>query len=138
MKFDETVKLQELLQSYFEDKTVIVTSKCWASTCGKNTEFGDRRLYILNKSNGPSNISNDELFQKMRQKVIHTAHMAPDKTRDTLRDQTKELYPDNNVNVFVWAAGNISKTGFSFCKAFAKFLTSDDKSYGHDILIIIK
>lgn len=40
----------------------------------------------------------------MRSKVIHTAHLSTAKTRDILRDHLKELYPENNVNMWVWNA----------------------------------
>jgi hypothetical protein len=48
----------------------------------------------------------------MRQKIINTAHLTEVETRDTLRDHLKVLYPENNINIWVWSAGNECRTGF--------------------------
>ena len=61
------------------------------------------QLFILDKSaNGDRNISCDELYQKLKHVVIHSAHLTNEEAKDKLIQHLSELYPQNNCHVFIW------------------------------------
>lgn len=94
-------------------------------------------MTFLSSSNGPQQVNKDELFQKLQQTVLETAHDDCSKARDTIRSRLAELYPDNYANVFVWKPSDICFTKVNNIVATALFQTSEDSSYGHDVLVIL-
>ena len=138
MKVGSLGELRLFYQEFIPDKIIFMAGTNLVSSFqGSKKEVEDRRFYILSKSNGPKNINNDELYQKMKAKIIHTAHLSNVRAREQIVNHLKELYPQNYHNVFVWSAGASFYTGFKGHIAFAQFNASDNNSYGHDVLIII-
>lgn len=79
----------------------------------------------MTKDNGHSSVNNDELFQKIKPTVLHTAHLNSEKARDALVKHLKELYPQHYANVFVWSP---NKGAYSSKRslATARFDASDN------------
>lgn len=95
-------------------------------------------MYTLDRSIGPRNIKNDELYHKLKPKIIQTASLSKEQAILILQSQLKEYYPYNNINIWVWEPKCMEHSGWSNSTAWATFKFSEDNSYGHDVLIIIK
>lgn len=73
--------MQEFLEEVVPEKTFIITAKGASTYIGESVDFNDLRLFYLKNSKGGSNISDDELFEKIKPTVLHTAHEATRKMK---------------------------------------------------------
>ncbi len=69
---------------------------------GKACELDKFKIYTLDRSIGPNNIKNDELFQKVKPKVYESAKGSKEEALIKIYNSLKEMYPINHINVFVW------------------------------------
>jgi hypothetical protein len=119
-------------------KAIIITTKSAVRYVGKATELDKYTMYSLDRSIGPRNIKNDELFHKMKDKIISTAAIDSEQALIAIASFLKESYPYNNINIWVWNAKQMEHSGWNNCTSWASFRCTDDPVYGHDVLIIIK
>lgn len=68
-------KMANLLKSLNSEKGFLVARSSTASFVGSVTEFEQYDIFTLSKSSNHSHINKDELFQKLKPTVIHTAHL---------------------------------------------------------------
>lgn len=129
-------KMTHLLQSINSEKGFLVANSSTATFNGSVTQFEQYDIFTLSKNSNLPHINNDELFQKIKETVIHTAHLQCSEARDKLKQHLNELYPQYHINIFVWQARSGAYSSVNSL-ASARFDACDNQQYGHDVLILI-
>ena len=73
MNHADIVKIKEHFEPFIGDKTLIIMKDEASVYTGKASELEKFKIYTLDRSIGPNNIKNDELFQKVKPKVYKSA-----------------------------------------------------------------
>lgn len=133
----DIVKIKEHFEPLMGDKTLIIMRDEASVFTGKSCELEKYKIYTLDRSIGPNNIKNDELFQKVKPKVYESAGGSKEEALIKVYNSLKEMYPHNHVNVFVWEGKAMNHSGWKNCRSWTSFKLAEDAGFGHDFLIIL-
>lgn len=77
MNYSDIDKLRKQFDPFVGDKTLIITSKEQVSMfTGQCTELTKYKVYILDRSKETKKVKNDDLIEKIKDKVIETANLS--------------------------------------------------------------
>lgn len=137
MNHADIVKIKEHFEPFVGDKTLIIMKEEISVFTGKASGLEKFKIYTLDRSIGPNNIKNDELFHKIKPKVCESSNSSKEEALIKVYNFLKEIYPHNHANVFVWEAKAMSHSGWKNCRSWASFKVADDAAFGHDVLVIL-